>query len=244
MIPSSVMAKMASLGFSEEQASAVAEMLSAVELATKAESGEAIAARRQSDRDRKAKQRHGKSRDVTGQDVTSEDKPSSSSPKRKVSPCTPSKENTPSPPPVSEPIGSSTKHAVATTALEFAETFWPAYPHKIGKPEALKKFEIARRDVDLEAIMAGLLRYIAAKPPDRSWCNPATWLHQQRWADEPAPNQVSPGNQRHPPPPNVPSLSHALAAIERLRAKLPEPEDDQIPHGTVIDAFAFRRGNG
>lgn len=29
-------------------------------------------------------------------------------------------------------------------------------------------------------------RYIATKPPDRNWCNPATWLNQERWRDEPA----------------------------------------------------------
>lgn len=71
-------------------------------------------------------------------------------------------------------------------AREFSEMFWPAYPHKIGKPVAFDKFEIARRSTSLEAIMAGLSRYVASKPPDRNWCNPATWLHQARWTDEPA----------------------------------------------------------
>jgi len=69
---------------------------------------------------------------------------------------------------------------------EFAATFWPAYPHKVGKPDAEKKFRTARKVASLEEIMAGLNRYVASKPPDRQWCNPATWLHQHRWADQPA----------------------------------------------------------
>jgi len=69
---------------------------------------------------------------------------------------------------------------------EFATTFWPAYPHKVGKPDAEKKFRAARKVASLEEIMAGLRSYITTKPPDRQWCNPATWLNQQRWADKPA----------------------------------------------------------
>jgi hypothetical protein len=69
---------------------------------------------------------------------------------------------------------------------EFNETFWPAYPHKVGKPAALKAFRGAKKRAKLPEIMAGLQRYIAAKPPDRPWCNPATFLNQDRWNDQPA----------------------------------------------------------
>ncbi|WP_337267425.1 helix-turn-helix domain-containing protein [Oryzifoliimicrobium ureilyticus] len=68
---------------------------------------------------------------------------------------------------------------------EFSEWFWPAYPHKIGRPVALAAFVKARDKAGLAAIMAGLSRY-AAKRDDRPWCNPATWLNQERWTDEPA----------------------------------------------------------
>ncbi len=78
MIPSDVLMKLATIGLSEEQARAVAEMLSSVEKATKSESEVALEARRASDRDRKARQRHGKSRDITGQDGTNQDSPAPS----------------------------------------------------------------------------------------------------------------------------------------------------------------------
>ncbi len=70
---------------------------------------------------------------------------------------------------------------------EFREVFWPKYPHKVGKAAALPAFRKARKKASLVEIMDGLERYIAAKPPDRSWCNPATFLNQERWADEPSP---------------------------------------------------------
>ena len=70
---------------------------------------------------------------------------------------------------------------------EFHNTFWLAYPNKVGKPDALKAFKTARKKTDLSVIMDGLHRYIRDKPDDRNWCNPGTWLRQERWADEPAP---------------------------------------------------------
>lgn len=86
MIPADVMAQLATLGLSQEQARSVAGMLATVEAATKEECATAIEARRANDRERKARQRHGTSRDVTGQDVTSGDK--------KEIPPTPPKEKT------------------------------------------------------------------------------------------------------------------------------------------------------
>lgn len=65
------------------------------------------------------------------------------------------------------------------------DAFWSKYPHKVGKPVAKAKFVAARKRASIDAIMAGLERYVA-KTDDRPWCNPATWLHQDRWADQPA----------------------------------------------------------
>jgi hypothetical protein len=70
---------------------------------------------------------------------------------------------------------------------DFREQFWKLYPHKIGKPDALAKLErIRKRGVSWVSLMDGLRRYIASKPVDRPWCNPATWLNQARWEDQPA----------------------------------------------------------
>lgn len=68
---------------------------------------------------------------------------------------------------------------------EFAE-WWKGYPHKVGKPAAKLKFSIARRSASQADLLAGVQRYVSTKPADRPWCNPATWLHQERWTDEPA----------------------------------------------------------
>ncbi|WP_420354814.1 helix-turn-helix domain-containing protein [Bartonella choladocola] len=72
---------------------------------------------------------------------------------------------------------------------EFHETFWPAFPNKVGKPKALISFLKARKKDSLETIMTGLQRYVTGKPPDRAWLNPTTFLNQERWNDQPAPVQ-------------------------------------------------------
>lgn len=85
------------------------------------------------------------------------------------------------------------------------EAFWGVYPNKVGKRDAEKSFSRAVKRADLAAIMAGLRRYVA-KTDDRPWCNPATWLNQDRWADAPA----APPPQRSQAPPRERTLSDAL----------------------------------
>jgi uncharacterized protein YdaU (DUF1376 family) len=79
------------------------------------------------------------------------------------------------------------------------ERFWSAFPHKVGRGAAASSFRhVAQsRKVGFEALMAGLTRYIAAKPPERAWLNPATFLDQERWQDEPAPPPQSPFSGAH-----------------------------------------------
>jgi uncharacterized protein YdaU (DUF1376 family) len=84
---------------------------------------------------------------------------------------------------------------------EFSESFWPAYPNKVGKPAAERAYQAARkRGADLARIMAGLTRYMRDKPVDRPWLNPATFLNQERWADEPASAAVLPFTSGADPP--------------------------------------------
>lgn len=66
------------------------------------------------------------------------------------------------------------------------DQFWNAYPHKVGKGAAARAFDKARGKVTFAELLAGLERYKASKPVDRPWCNPATWLNERRWEDEPA----------------------------------------------------------
>jgi hypothetical protein len=70
--------------------------------------------------------------------------------------------------------------------------FWEAWPNKVGKPAAAAAFQKVACDAD--AIIAGVERYVRDKPPDRSWLNPATFLNQRRWEDQPAPFAI--GSQR------------------------------------------------
>jgi uncharacterized protein YdaU (DUF1376 family) len=67
------------------------------------------------------------------------------------------------------------------------DEFWELYPNKVGKNDARKAFvRIAKTQATtFEKLMGGLRAYVA-KNDDRPWCNPATWLNQGRWDDQPA----------------------------------------------------------
>ncbi len=120
-------------------------------------------------------------RDVTSDansDVTSDVTPGSSLPPK-------NNNQTPISPTSSSSLRSDEPRA-RDLRFEFEQEFWPAYPHKVGKPAALRAFGPARKRASLEDILAGLGRYKRDKPPDRAWCNPATFLNQDRFADEPA----------------------------------------------------------
>lgn len=115
----------------------------------------------------------------------------------------------------SSSLRSEETHAqkIASFKVEFDREFWPLYPNKIGKPEGLKSFVKARSKADLEMIMAGLRRYVA-KTDDRAWCNPATWLNQERWGDAPA--VVNRGQ----PPPGRGSGNAMIDRLDELTANL------------------------
>lgn len=70
---------------------------------------------------------------------------------------------------------------------DFRDQFWQRYPHKVGKPKAIAKLELAmKRGVEWQSILEGLDRYVRAKPADRPWLNPETFINQERWTDQPA----------------------------------------------------------
>jgi hypothetical protein len=91
--------------------------------------------------------------------------------------------------------------------------FWEIYPNKVGKPVAEKAFKAALAKAPLETIMDGLRRYVG-KADDRPWCNPATFLNQERWADAPA--LV---NMRQGSPPASPSKPRNVGEFARQRLK-------------------------
>ena len=77
------------------------------------------------------------------------------------------------------------KRATSALSPEFDE-FWSVFPNKVGKPAAARAFVKALSRASFATIMAGLRAYIAGTPVDRAWLNPATFLNNDRWADQPA----------------------------------------------------------
>lgn len=68
--------------------------------------------------------------------------------------------------------------------------FWDAYPRKVAKPDARKKFE--KIDPD-EAMLQAMLKAIERSRNSEQWIkdggqyipHPSTWLNQRRWEDDP-----------------------------------------------------------
>jgi hypothetical protein len=101
-------------------------------------------------------------------------------PLKKGLPHTPSKETTPFLNPSDSPNGESRRSAF--------DLWWEGYPEKVGKGDAKRAFVKALTKTSLDQLVVGVERYKATKPLDRPWCNPATWLNQERWLDVPAAN--------------------------------------------------------
>jgi hypothetical protein len=191
----------------------VAEVAS--ELARYQAQADALEKRRANERDRKAK-----SREVTGHDVTTLDGADKSPPKE--IPPTPPKEITPP----SEPNGSG-----SFSASEFDE-FWSIWPNKVGRKPAMRAFRSARKREDLETILDGVRRYVRTKPEGRDWLNPATFLNQERWNDEPSHSQPASS------PAKRTQLDRVFGALAEIGAGLDDPRGrpvDSAP-GSYADA--------
>ena len=77
-----------------------------------------------------------------------------------------------------EPAANASKYSDAF------EKFWSAYPKKVGKADAAKKFQKAVKIVSVDTMIEAIGRYLKSKTvADGFICNPATWLHQERWND-------------------------------------------------------------
>lgn len=64
------------------------------------------------------------------------------------------------------------------------ETFWQAFPRRVGKLAAQKAYHRARSQASASEILDGIARYVAHKPDYADFCHPATWLNQGRWMDD------------------------------------------------------------
>ena len=80
-----------------------------------------------------------------------------------------------------------TETYISTSNDALFEDFWNAYPRKIAKKEAGKKFAKAVKDgTDPNTIIAGAKTYAASVAgKERKYiAHPTTWLNQGRWEDE------------------------------------------------------------
>jgi len=120
------------------------------------------------------------------------------------------------------------KHSAnAKSADRFEDEFWPAYPHKVDKAHARAAFDKALRKTTIGEIIIALDRYKATKPPDRKWCNPATWLNGERWTDEPSPDDGATTNGK--------ANGHHRASGERYDYSLPlQPSGPRSPAPRLI----------
>lgn len=64
------------------------------------------------------------------------------------------------------------------------ETFWKAYPRRIGKGAARKSFARAIKLTTLGTMLAAISEYVSRKPERIDFKHPATWLNQECWSDE------------------------------------------------------------
>lgn len=109
---------------------------------------------------------------------------------------------------------------------DFREQFWLQYPNKVGKADALRSLDRARKSgVGWLELMVGLARYVS-KTDDRPWCNPATWLNQQRWTDEPA----NGGRNGHRASPVGSAFDDLIARSEGLGSPSGDEPADDGPH--------------
>jgi hypothetical protein len=115
-----------------------------------------------------------------------------------------------------------TREAALSSDFEF-EDFWNLWPNKVGKPAALKAFAGARKRAGLDAIVEGVFAYIRDKPPDRAWLNPATFLNQSRWEDQPAKVQHGRTQETRQSLPEAASRAGLMFACYR-KAEASDPE--------------------
>ena len=88
----------------------------------------------------------------------------------------------------------------STPLARFAR-FWSVYPKKIGKGAAAKVFARLKPSDDLLGVMLDALEVVARseqwkRDGGRYIPNPATWLNQRRWEDEPTVKRPDPVDWR------------------------------------------------
>jgi len=76
--------------------------------------------------------------------------------------------------------------------IQHFNTFWDLFPRKLGKGEAKQAFAKAVNTHGHDVVLDGLRRFVDDPnlPPKQFIPRPATWLNQERWDDEPYPEEA------------------------------------------------------
>ena len=81
-------------------------------------------------------------------------------------------------------------------ASEAFEAWWGAYPNRVGKDAAKRAYASALQSgADPDEMLRAVERYRLGKPSGQAWANPATWLNNRRWTDEPLAPEDQPGRR-------------------------------------------------
>ena len=200
------------------EAGATPQMILAAVEAAEASGMDAIASRRANDAERQKRRRERNVNHVTSRDAHVTDR-DPLPPETKVPP-DPLKNSTPNPLPPSPPKGGSSPVVAFPKSNGFAR-FWEAYPEKVGKRAAELAYDRALRRIagpdPPSVILAGVDRAKASRKWSQGFVpNPATWLNQDRWNDEPDPSSCGQPDARRPDP--VPSAKRAAHEANMVRA--------------------------
>ncbi len=79
---------------------------------------------------------------------------------------------------------SERKQRLAAADAEFL-AWWAVYPRKTARPTAAQAYAKARKKASAQELLAAARAYAQRPVEDPKFlCMPATWLNQERWADE------------------------------------------------------------
>lgn len=107
------------------------------------------------------------------------------------------------------------------------DRWYSGYPNKVQRGAAERAFPKARKLASLETLMAGVERYVACKPADRPYQNPATWLNGKGWLDEPA---ASPQARDGPAGGSVTMLDVGKRLLSEMRQADAKPDPENRGH--------------
>lgn len=104
--------------------------------------------------------------------------------------------NAPIPTPIPIPRKKKEGYLTVSQEKEFVE-WWSLVPLKVGRKAAKAKFKTALKETNFETLKVGIIRYArqVAEKDTKFIAHPATWLHGERWLDEP--ERKSHGNRPH-----------------------------------------------